>query len=185
MITTRFLGRSEFYQYAAWLKRLDDDTRAMYFGIPHSDDTIDILVKGIIDNPTKHNFLVAEYKGMWIGAIHLAESSIDEIEFGVVVDLEHRGNGIADRMLSEAIVWARNRGYHTLYMHCLARNNPIKHLCNKHGLVMTTQYGETETKMPLPPADIATITQETILRHRSIYRMFLQKTIPFLKEIYG
>lgn len=185
MITTRLLAPSEYYQYAGWLKKLNSETRAIYFGVPHSDETIDTLVSGIVKNSREHNFLVAEYKGSWIGCIHLAETAIDEVEFGVIVDSEHRGNGIASRMINEAIILARNRGYHSLYMHCLSWNQPIKHLCRKHGLTMTTEYGETETKMPLPPADFSTLTQEAIIRNRNVYRMLLQKTVPFFDEVYG
>ena len=185
MITTRFLFTSEYGQYANWLKRLDFNTRQTYFGIPQTDDGIDALVKRITDRPQEHYFLVAEYRGSWIGTIHIAENAVDEVEFGVIVDPEHRGNGIADRMLGETIVWARNRGYQNLYMHCVAWNQPIKRLCLKHNLELHTESGETETKMPLPPADLTTITQEMITRNRNVYRMMLQRTIPFLEEVYG
>jgi GNAT superfamily N-acetyltransferase len=185
MITTRFLTITEHYKYAPWLKSQDDETRQMYFGVHQTDETIDILVNSVLAKPKEHNFLVAEYKGNWIGTIHLAESNIDEIEFGVIVSKEHRGNGIADRLIDEAIVWARNRGYQTLYMHCLTWNQPIKHLCTKHGLEFNTKYSESETKMPLPPPDFKTVTQEMVNRNRNIYRMFLQKAMPFFEEVYG
>lgn len=185
MITTRILAVSEFSQYANWLKRQDQETRNLYFGAPTGDFQIDKLVAGIVANPTEHNFLVAEYKGMWIGTIHIAVSAIDEVEFGVIVDREHRGNHIADLMLKEAIVFARNRGFHSLYMHCLSWNQPIKRLCTKHGLLLKSEHGETETKMPLPPADFSTVTEEVISRNKNMYRMLLQSTNPFLAEIYG
>ena len=185
MITTRFLFTSEYGQYSDWLKRLDFDTRQTYFGVPQSDEGIDALVRGIVNKPKEHFFLVAEYRGQWIGCIHIAESSIDEVEFGVIVDPAHRGKGIADRMMSEAIVWSRNRGYHSLYMHCLSWNQPIRHLCRKHRLEMRSESGETDVKMSLPPADFTTITQEMITRNRNVYRMMLQRTVPFLEEVYG
>lgn len=185
MITTRFLGASEYYQYAAWLKKLDTTGRATYFGVPYSDETIDILVEGMVNQSKEHNFLVAEYKGLWIGTIHIVETAIDEVEFGIIVDPDHRGRGIADRMMAEAIVWSRNRGYQSLYMHCLSWNQPIKQLCRKHGLIMHTESGETEIKMPLLPPDLTTITQEMITRNKNVYRMMLQRTMPFLAEVYG
>lgn len=185
MITTRFLTPSEYPQYADWLKKLDPETRATYFGVLYTDQQIDNLVKGIFENPTHHYFLVAEFKNQWIGTIHIAESNIDEVEFGVVVDPLHRGNGIADRMMSEAIVFARNRGYNGLYMHCLSWNQPIKHLCKKYGMELHSEAGETDTKLELPPADFKTVTQEVLTRNRNLYRMFLQKTVPFFEEVYG
>lgn len=185
MITTRFLAPSEYHEYEPWLKKLDNATRATYFGVPQGDYQIEQLVKGFVDHPDRHNFLVAEYKGEWIGTIHIAESSDDEVEFGVIVDADHRGNGIADRMMQEAIVWSRNRGYHSLYMHCLSWNQPIKHLCTKHGMHLKSEYGETETHLELLPPDITTITQEITTKSRNVYRMFLQNTVPFFNEIYG
>lgn len=185
MITTRFLAPSEFYRYEPWLKKMDPETRATYFGVPQNDYSIERLVKGIIANPDHHNILVAEYKGEWIGTIHIAETTIDEVEFGVIVDEDHRGNGIADRMLGESIIWARNRGYHSLYMHCLSWNQPIKHLCTKHGMKLHSESGETETNLPLPPPDLASLTQEAITTNRNVYRMMLQRMVPFLDEVYG
>ena len=70
-------------------------------------------------------------------------------------------------------------------MHCLSWNQPIKHLCKKHGMLLETQYGESETKLPLPPADISTVTQEIIARNRNVYRRALETTVPFWREVYA
>ncbi len=185
MVTTRLLTASEFYQYKTWLKKQDSETRSMYFGAPVGDYHIDTLVDNIAKNPQDHNILVAEHKGEWVGTIHLAGCNIDEIEFGVIVAKGHRGHGIAARMLGEAILWARNRGYRTLYMHCLSWNQPIKKLCIKHGLILRSGDGESETKTELPPADIKSITQEYANRNRNVYRLLLQSTCPLFAEIYG
>lgn len=184
MITTRFLVVSEYSEYAPWVKKLNSETRATYFGVNYTDEQIDNLVKGIVDNADKHNFLVAEYKGQWIGTIHIAEVNDEEVEFGFIVDQDHRGHGIADRMMTEALLWSRNRGYHSLYMHCLSWNQPIKRLCIKHGMDLHSEYGETETKLELDPPDFSTLTEEVLTRNRQAYRMMLQTFNPFLKEIY-
>jgi RimJ/RimL family protein N-acetyltransferase len=184
MITTRFLSTFEYSQYADWVKKLIPEIRATYFGVQYTDDQIDTLVKGIIEKTDKHHFLVAEYKGQWIGSIHIADVTEDEVEFGFIVDEHHRGNGIADRMMKEALLWTRNRGYNSVYMHCLSWNQPIKRLCIKHGMELHTEYGETETKLELPPPDFTTITEEILTRNRQAYRMVLQKMVPFLEEVY-
>ena len=184
MITTRFLTAPEYPQYAAWVKKLDASTRGTYFGVQYTDEQIDNLVKRIVENSDKHHFLVAEYKGSWIGTIHIADMDNSEIEFGFIVDAEHRGNGIADRMMKEAIVWARNRGYQSLYMHCLPYNTPIKRLCIKNGMELHTEYGETDTKLELDPPTLATLAEEVSTRNRQAYRMMLQTFNPLLKEVY-
>ena len=185
MITTRFLTQTEYAEYADWLKKLPVETRTTYFGTYQGDYQIEQLVNGILADVSKHDFLVAEFNGDWIGTIHISQASDTEIEFGVIVDPAHRGNGIADRMLGEAIVWARNRGYESLYMHCLSWNTPIKRLCIKHGMKLESEGGETDTKLPLPPADITSVSTEVIERNRNIYRMFLQSAIPFLNKVYA
>lgn len=184
MITTRFLANYEYSEYAGWVKKLDADTRGTYFGIQYTDEQIDNLVNGIVAHADKHHFLVAEYKNQWIGTVHIAEVNDDEVEFGFIVDQQHRGHGIADRMMREAIVWARNRGYGSLYMHCLPYNIPIKRLCVKHGMELHTEYGETDTKLALDPPNINSLVEEVAIRNRQAYRMMLQTFNPILKEIY-
>ena len=184
MITTRFLSKHEYPEYASWVKKLDSETRGLYFGIQYTDEQIDRLVDNIVENSHKHFFLVAEYKGNWIGTIHIAEVDKDEIEFGFIVDEEHRGHGIADRMMKEAVVWSRNRGYTSLYMHCLPWNQPIKKLCIKNGMELHTEYGETDTKLELDPPDIKSVIKELAIRNQQVYRMMLQTVNPFLKEVY-
>ena len=184
MITTRFLAESEYHEYAGWVKKLDKETRGTYFGVQYTDEQIDSLVKGILEKSAQHHFLVAEYKGNWIGSIHIAEVTAEEVEFGFIVDKEHRGHGIADRMMKEAIVWVRNRGYHSLYMHCLSWNQPIKRLCIKNGMDLHSEYGETETKLELAPPDLTSLTEEVLTRNRQAYRMMLQTFNPLLSEIY-
>lgn len=185
MITTRFLSKYEYPEYAAWVKRLNDETRATYFGVKYTDEQIDNLVAGIVEHSDKHHFLVAEYKGSWIGTVHLADSQAGEVEFGFIVDPEHRGNGIADRLMREALLWSRNRSYNAVYLHCLSWNQPIKRLCIKHGMELHTEYGETETKLALPPADVTTWTEEMLTRNRQAYRMMIQRMVPFLNEVYS
>lgn len=185
MITTRFLLESEYREYAKWIKKQDEDSRSVYFGANFPDSAIDTLVEKFVTDSDKHWFLVAEYKGEWIGTIHIAECSENEVEFGFMVDPKHRGHGIADRLMTEAITWCRNRGYKSLFMHCLTRNAPIKHLCIKHGMDLESEYGETETKLPLQPADFSSVTQEIITRNRNVYRIMLQNMVPFLEEVYN
>lgn len=184
MITTRFLGELEYLQYATWVKKLDTSTRATYFGSAYTDEMIDRLVQGMADNPKLHTFLVAEFKGEWIGTVHIAQVNPKEVEFGFIVDAEHRGNGIADRLMGEAITWSRNRGYESLYMHCLSWNTPIKRLCLKHGMELYTESGETDTKLDLAPPDFKSVTDEVMTRNRNVYRMMLQTMVPFLEEVY-
>lgn len=185
MITTRFLAYSEYIEYAEWMKSQDADSRQLYFGMGISDAGIDDLVARFIQEKHNHYFLVAEDHGIWVGTIHIAIQNIDEVEFGVMVATGRRKQGIADTMLQEAILWARNRGFHSLYMHCLSYNSAIKHLCIKHGLSVKTECGESDVKVPLPAPTPLTFGQEIANTTRNMYTLLLQRNLKVFNELYG
>jgi GNAT superfamily N-acetyltransferase len=173
MIITRLLTYNEYQSYADWLKSQSKETISLYFGNPYSDYLIDKLVAKIVSEPSKHEFVVAEDHGRRVGVVHIAISG-SEVELGIIVLPEYRGKKIGSMLIEEAILWARNRNYNSLYMHCLSWNQPIRHLCKKHDLAMTNMYGESEVKVTLPPADLSTIIAETKIRNRQIWHMFLE-----------
>ena len=185
MITTRFLAYSEYIEYADWMKSQDSDSRQLYFGMGISDSGIDDLVNKIIKNKHDHYFLVAEDRGVWVGTIHIAIQNVDEVEFGVMVATGRRKQGIADLMLREAILWARNRGFHSLYMHCLSYNDAIRHLCIKHGLRVKTESDESDVKVPLPAPTALTIGQEIANTTRNMYTLLLQRNLQAFESLYG
>ena len=174
----------EYKQFADWLKIQDEETRQLYFGIAGSDNVINALMDRVVGNPEEHYFLVARDKARWVGTIHIAGSG-RVVEFGVIVDEDYRGQGIASLLMDEALNWVRNRGYTELFMHCLGWNKPIQHLCRKHGLETKDMYGDSEVEMKLPPANWITINKEFCIKNRNIYHKFLQNNWALYREIYG
>lgn len=184
MITTEFLTVREYPKFKDWLEIQDEETRQLYFGVAGSNHVIDELMRRVLANPTQHHFLVAKEGNRWVGTIHIATHN-SVVEFGLIVDEECRGQGIAGEMLEEAIIWARNRGYKELFMHCLGWNKPIQHLCNKHGLTTHNMYGDSEVELKLEPANWITINKEICIKQRNLFHMFLQNSKSFYQEIYG
>ena len=176
MITTRFLSTDEYHWYGDWLRDQDENTKQSFFGMTVSDYFIDNLVNTFVQNKDNNYFLVAEQNGIWIGTIHIAIVNTDEVEFGVIIDVGNRKKGIANQLMNEAIIWARNRGYTNLYMHCLKENRAIQHLCEKHGLEIKKEVSGTEvdTRVKLPPASVTSVGQEYMIRSSNLYKMFLQ-----------
>ena len=170
--------------YGDWLKIQDVETRNLYFGVASNEYVIDSLIERILKNPEDHHFLVAKDKGRWIGTIHIAATG-KQIEFGLIVDPEYRGRGIAGAMLEECLIWARNRGYKELYMHCLSWNQPIRHLCNKHRLESKSMFGESEVQLELPPPTFITLAKEASIKNRNMFHMWLQNNQLWYQEIYG
>ena len=185
MFATEFLSSKHHYQYGDWLKNQDDETRQLYFGVTGGPGLIEGLVEQIEAEPARHEILVAKNCTEWLGTLHIAKISDSEVEFGIIVHKNYRGEGIANSMLEEAIVWARNRGYTELFMHCLGRNKPIQHLCQKHGLMPHNMMGDSEVKIQLNPQSWSTIASEVGIRQRNVYHTFLQTSRSLYHEIYG
>lgn len=184
MVITEFLPVADYRLFKDWLEMQDEETRQLYFGVAGSQHVIDALVERILANPEDHYFLIAKDDGRWVGTIHIAVSGT-LVEFGVIVDEDYRGKGVAGDMLDEAIIWARNRGYTELFMHCLGWNKPIQHLCHKHGLETHNMYGDSEVEMKLDPANWITINKEICIKQRNLFHTFLQNNSMLYREIYG
>jgi GNAT superfamily N-acetyltransferase len=184
MIITEFLPVQDYSKFGDWLKIQDEETRQLYFGVAGSNHIVDDLMSRVLVNTDNHHFLVAREGARWVGTVHIAVSD-RIVEFGIIVDDEYRGQGIADEMLEEAILWSRNRGYKELFMHCLGWNKPIQHLCHKHGLETKNMYGDSEVEMKLPPGNWITINKEICIKQRNIFHKFLQNNRMLYQEIYG
>lgn len=184
MITTEFLLVQDYKKFGDWLEIQDEETRQLYFGVAGSQHVISSLMARILENPDDHYFLVAKDNQRWVGTIHIAVSN-NIVEFGVIVDDEYRGQGIGGQLLEEAILWARNRNFRELYMHCLGWNKPIQHLCHKHGLSTKNMLGDSEVELTLQPANWITINKEICIKQRNLFHMFLNQSKTLYSEIYG
>ena len=185
MFTTEFLTQTDHYRYGDWLKSQDADTRYLYFGVASGTGLIERLMDRIEAEPEQHEILVAQNCAGWLGTVHIAKIDKTTVEFGIIVHKDYRGEGIGNAMLEEAIVWARNRNYSELFMHCLGWNKPIQHLCHKHGLLPRNILGDSEVNIHLNPPSWVTIASEVGIRQRNVYHAFLQKSQILYQEIYG
>ena len=185
MFTTEFLAVQDHYRYGDWLTSQDDDTRYLYFGVTGGTVLVENLIKRIQADPDQHEILIAQNCNGWLGTLHVAKISASQVEFGIIVHKDHRGQGIGNALLEEAIVWARNRNYTELFMHCLGWNKPIQHLCHKHGLLPRGILGDSEVNVQLNPPSWATIASEVGIRQRNVYHAFLQNSKFLYQEIYG
>jgi RimJ/RimL family protein N-acetyltransferase len=180
MVSTRFLSTEEYYKFGNWLKGLNAEDRALYFGISVSDDYINDLVQRIESRPTQHDFLVSYNHTGWLGVLHIARVDDLTIEFGLSVFEEYRNMGIGGDLIGEGILWARNRGYRRLFLHCVTRNHVMAHLADKHGLEMTTHSGDVDVMACLSPPSWYSLQRETAQINRRIFHLWLNQTwLPF------
>lgn len=172
MLITEFLSRDQFSEYGSWLKAQDPETIHHYFGGAMDPCAIDTLVEQLCKKPKNNHFLVAKINYRWAGTIHIATHG-NEVEFGVIVALQYRKQGIANAMMDEAITWARNRHYKDLFMHCISWNKPIQNLCKKHGLTPRNMMGDSEAKLQLEPPNWETYFKEQMMvNKRNWYALF-------------
>ena len=185
MFTTEFLAKQDHYRYRDWLNSQDAETRQLYFGVATGAGLVERLLDRIEAEPDHHEILVAQNCKEWLGTVHIAKINSTTVEFGIIVHTDYRGEGIGNAMLEEAIVWARNRNYSELFMHCLGYNKPIQHLCQKHGLLPHNIMGDSEVNIHLNPPSWATIASEVGIKQRNVYHTFLQNSHFLYQEMYG
>lgn len=184
MLRTEFLTLDNYALYGEWLKKQDEETRQMYFGVGSSDAIIDSLMEKIRMHPDEHFFLIAIEGNRWVGSTHIATKG-KQVEFGLIVDPLHRGEGVASIMLEDALTWVRNRNYKELFMHCLTWNKPINHLCRKHGLTTRDMMGDSEVQIELDPPTWITLNKEVCIKQRNLFHAFIDSSRSLYKEIYG
>ena len=185
MISTRFLGSEEYHKFGPWLRGLNDHDRHMYFGMGVSDEYIDDLVERIESEPAQHEFLISYNCSGWLGVLHVARVNDQTIEFGLGVAEEYRNLGIGNDLLSEGILWARNRGFKRLFLHCVAWNRTMAHLADKHGLEMTAESGDLDVMARLAPSSWYSFQRETAQINRRIFHLWLNQNWFSLQESMG
>jgi RimJ/RimL family protein N-acetyltransferase len=185
MISTRFLSTEEYYKFGNWLKGLNAEDRGLYFGISVNDAYIDDLVQRIESRPTQHDFLVSYNHTGWLGVLHIARVDDRTIEFGLSVFEEYRNMGIGGDLIGDGILWARNRGYQRLFLHCVTRNYVMAHLADKHGLEMTTQSGDVDVMARLSPPSWYSLQRETAQINRRIFHLWLSQSWLSFQEASG
>lgn len=182
MVGTRFLNSDEYHKFGWWLKGLNAEDRRMYFGVAVSDQYIDSLVSRISQDTENHFFLISYNRTGWVGVLHIARINDQSIEFGLSVYEEYRNLGIGSDLLKEGIVWARNRGYTQLYLHCVKWNTTMAHLATKHDLSMTHHDGDLDVAARLAPPSWYSLQQETADVNRRIFHLFLNRTFFAFQE---
>lgn len=86
-----------------------------------------------------------------IGLCHVAPYTDDEggAEMALSVDEQYRKNGVGDVLFHRGLLHCESLGIKKIYMNCLASNTPIQKLARRHGMKVTTDYGESVAALNL------------------------------------
>lgn len=172
MYVPRKLFPHELDKYQEHLFKLRQESRNLRFGFPIQNDGIMEFINTIKKDPDNHAIFVIEDDNLnIIGVGHIGINDM-EIELGFSVLDTYQGKGLGSTLMARCLEWCRNRGYKKGYMVCLQHNSAIKHLASKHGLVLHTEYGETQADIDLPDATVLSVLNEIMTANLSYFDYF-------------
>lgn len=176
MYIVRKVMPTEYHKYRTHLKALDDDSRTLRFASPVSDAVIDQICDKIEADPAHHVLFAIEDSDLDFVAVgHIA--IFDDMELAFSVLKEHQGQGMGNLLMKRVIQHCRTLGQLKGYMVCLQSNQAIKHLCQKHGIKIHTEYGETIGDVELPKPSVGTFIDEATSRNLGMFDFLSKRTM--------
>jgi GNAT superfamily N-acetyltransferase len=130
---------------------LEDSDRRLRFGSAMADEGIVQYVERI-DFDRDCVFAVHDDRLRWIAVVHVALTGA-MAELGLSVLPGFRGQGNGDALLRRAVIWLRNRGTLSVYVHCLAENAAMVHLARKNDMRIVYSGSESDGRLELEAPD--------------------------------
>ncbi|HEY3635803.1 MAG TPA: GNAT family N-acetyltransferase [Caldimonas sp.] len=167
----RSLGPRHRDRMATHLCALDERSRYLRFGYAASDAQIHRYLD-TIDFEQDEVFGIFNRRLELIAIAHLAHRAADRSrgreaisEFGVSVLTKARHRGFGRRLFENAMLHARNRGVHTIFIHALSENTAMLRLAKAAGAIVEREGSESEARLKLPPDSIASHVNEFLGEH--------------------
>jgi GNAT superfamily N-acetyltransferase len=126
---------------------LEPEDRRLRFGSAVGDEVIEDYV-GRIDFARDGVFAVQDEALRVVAAVHVPLAGATA-ELGLSVLPGFRGKGLGDALLKRAVVWLRNRGVLSVFVHCIAENAGMMHLARKNGMRLVYSGAETDGRLEL------------------------------------
>jgi GNAT superfamily N-acetyltransferase len=152
----------------AHLLALGEHDRYLRFGYAAADAQIERYVQSI-DFDSDEVFGTFNRRLELIAMAHLAmpkqlasPDAAASAEFGVSVLHKARGRGLGQRLFEHAVLYARNRGIDTLFIHALSENAAMLKIARKAGAVVERDGPEAQAYLKLPPDNLGTHVDEVI-----------------------
>ena len=151
---------------ATHLLALPPEDRYLRFGYAAGDEQIQRYVDGL-DFDRDEVFGVHNRRLEVIALAHLAYpgpgfTGLPAAEFGGSVLPHARGRGYGAQLFEHAILHARNRGLHTLFIHALSENTVMLRIARRAGGVVHRTGSETDAYVHLPHETLASRLEQWV-----------------------
>jgi GNAT superfamily N-acetyltransferase len=163
-VPVRSLGKRHRERIAAHLLELSEPDRYLRFGYIATDAQMSKYVD-LLDFDRDEVFGIFNRRLELIALAHLAHpADVDNTiqqqppamsEFGVSVLPKARGRGFGKRLFEHAMLHARNRGVHTLFIHALTENTVMLKIARRAGATVKRDGSESQAWLELPDDTLA------------------------------
>jgi GNAT superfamily N-acetyltransferase len=162
---------------------LDAHDRRLRFGAAASDAAVEAYVERI-DFAADCVFAVSDDALRIVAAVHVALSGATA-ELGLSVLPGFRGKGLGDALLKRAVVWLRNRGVLSVFVHCIAENAGMMHLARKNGMRIVYSGGESDGRLELEGPTPQSFASEWMEDQRALATQALRHQVRWVQSLLG
>lgn len=152
--------REDWPEIRGFFKKLDSESRYMYFGAHVKDDVIDSVWEKFEQRENDKFFLI-EIGQRIVGVCQVAYFD-DHAEISVAVDKHFREQGVAHALVERAVLWCKTHGVQDLMMFCIPTNNIIQKLIERHKLLPLMLARPAEARFMVPDASFKDYQQEAL-----------------------
>lgn len=175
MLVVRKLMARESKNLERHLLRLSAEDRGLRFGYATSAPAIAAYVKAMDRGKT---WAIGAFSGARLcGIVELTRCEpwwSMTAELSVSVEKRYQNRGLGTRLVAEALLIARNRGFRTVYLLCLPENRPIQRIARKFAGHLTAVEGELEARIrPAQPTPLS-VMMELFNDNRAILQCVLE-----------
>jgi GNAT superfamily N-acetyltransferase len=178
MLVIRKLAAPEAAALKAHLLRLDAEDRRLRFG---HFITPEVILASCDAIQWEHTWIVGAFDGDTLrGVAELRDMGSAEAgrmgELSVTVERAFQDRGVGTRLLEEALLIARNRGFRSLYLLCLPDNPKMHHVARKFSDRLSFQGGDVEVRIKSAQPDALSFFAEAFGDAVALWQTMIGRT---------